>query len=63
MAISYSNIGATLESQGKYDDALGYHQKAVAIQIKVLGRGHPDVISAYKNIAIVLEHLGKKDFY
>ena len=43
VATSYNNIGVALHTQGKYDEALVYYQKALTILIKVLGEGHPDV--------------------
>ena len=59
VAISYSNIGAALDSQGKHDEALVYKQKALTIQIKVLGNEHPDVAKSYENIGTDLQCQGK----
>ena len=54
-------ISGPLDSQGKYDEALVYSQKALMIRIKVLGEGHPDVASSYNNIGSALNSQGKYD--
>jgi len=41
VAASYSNIGNVYNSQGQYEQALEYHQKALEIFIKVSGQDHP----------------------
>ena len=54
VATSYNTIGVALDSQGRYDEALVYYRKALAIRIKVLGEEHPDVASSYNNIGNAL---------
>ena len=58
-AASYNDIGVALHTQGKYDEALVYYQKALVIQIKILGEEHPDVATSYKNIGAALQAQGK----
>ena len=48
------------DSQGKYERALEYYQKALEIFIKVFGQDHPDVATSFNNIGAVYE--GKGDF-
>ena len=40
-------------NQGKYDEALAYHEKCLNIQLAKLGQDHPDVATTYNNIAFV----------
>ena len=40
---SYHKIGSVYESQGKYDEALDYYNKALTIRKNKLGEDHPDV--------------------
>ena len=60
--LSYLNasLGLALDNAGYYDKALEYHQKDLAISLKQLGAGHPDVATSYNNIG--LAH-GKKGEY
>ena len=39
--------------QGKLDKAIEFGEKALGIQIKVLGEEHPDVASSYNNLGNV----------
>ena len=43
VAESYTNIGNVYNTQGQYERALEYHQKALEIDIKVSGQDHLDV--------------------
>ena len=42
-AASYNNIGVAYYSLGDYDKALEYLNKALVVQLNVLGENHPDV--------------------
>ena len=61
LATSYNNIAIVYNYQGKYDQALEYYQKALAIRLKKLGADHPNVADYYNNIAIVYNNQGKHD--
>ena len=47
------------DSQGKYEEALDYYNKALTIRINKLGEDHPDVATTYNNIANVYDSQGK----
>ena len=53
VATSYNNIANVYYSQGKYDQALEYLQKALKISLKKLGADHPHVAMYYLNIGVV----------
>ena len=40
VAASYSNIGSVHDSQGKYEEALDYYNRALEIDIKISGHDH-----------------------
>ena len=50
VAASYNNNGLVYDRQGKYEEALEYHQKSLDIEIRVFGSDHPDVAKSYNNI-------------
>jgi hypothetical protein len=41
------------QTQGKFDKAIEFGEKALRIGIKVLGEEHPDVASSYNNLGLV----------
>jgi tetratricopeptide (TPR) repeat protein len=41
-AITLYAIGQTLHAQGKYEEALSYYERSLAITEKVLGGEHPE---------------------
>ena len=58
--VNHANYGVALNSlanvyaaQGKYTDAEGLYQRALAIKEKALGKDHPAVASSLNNLAIV----------
>ena len=54
MRFSYNKIlSFEYNYQGKYDQALEYYQKALAIRLKKLGADHPHVAMSYLNIGLV----------
>ena len=59
LAESYHNIGSSLQSLGKYDEALENHQKALEIWRKVYGENHPAAATSYNNIGASLISLGE----
>ena len=48
-------------SQGKHDDAVESHKKALAIYIKTLGEEHPSVATTYWNMGALYKAKGDKD--
>ena len=51
VAYSLSNLGHSLDENGRYDEALAVEQRALAIEERTLGVDHPD-------LGYVLNHLG-----
>jgi tetratricopeptide (TPR) repeat protein len=45
--------------QGKYGEAEGLFQRALAIREKALGRDHPDVAQTLHNLALVYRSQGR----
>ena len=57
----YNHIGKSLDSLGKYDEALENHQKGLEICLKMYGENHSDVATSHNNIGLSLDSLGKYD--
>ena len=49
----YFNLGNVAKNQGAYDEANGYYQKVLRIQVSKFGEDHEDVASTYLNLATV----------
>jgi len=54
-----TSLGAVLYAQGKYEEALGYHERALTTYEALLGPDHPDVALALNNVGNALEEQGK----
>lgn len=54
-------LGQSLAAQGKYNDALEWHSRALAGREKALGSDHPDTLATVNNMAIVFRSQGKYD--
>ena len=54
----FNSLAEVYSELGKYDKALEYYRKALAIDEKVLGPEHPTIIMSYNNIAGVYTKLG-----
>jgi predicted Ser/Thr protein kinase len=54
-----SNLGAMLSAQGRHEEALARHRRALSLYEECLGAGHPDVALAHSHIGAVLRNLGK----
>jgi CHAT domain-containing protein len=50
-------MGNVYSSQRQYINSLAYHQQALAIREKILGKQHPDVARSYNNIGITHQAL------
>ena len=53
--MTYNNVGALFDNQGKYDEALVEYRKCLAVQKAKLDKNHPDVAKTYNDIALVLD--------
>lgn len=58
-ATAYNNLGVTLSSLGRYNEAEENHQQALAIWQTVYGREHEDVALSYNNLGYVHLCLGR----
>jgi len=47
------------KSLGEYQKAINYHEKALAIDLKVYGEQHPDVANRYNNLGLAWYSLGE----
>jgi tetratricopeptide (TPR) repeat protein len=54
----YSKIGIGCRSDGLYDLALEWYEKALTIRVKALGPEHTDTASSYNNMGFTYEKLG-----
>ena len=54
----YNNIAGVCIAQGDYFKAWECYQKALEIQVKILGSDHPDTAATYNNIALVYQAQG-----
>ena len=61
IATVYNNIGLIYQSQGKYDEALTWLNKAREIREKVFGFQHPSTAGTYNNIGLIYKSQGKFD--
>ena len=60
VAASLNNIGAVLESQGRYTEASAHYERSLAIKLKVHGtEEHPDVALSLNNMGTVLFAQGR----
>jgi hypothetical protein len=46
-------MAMALDSQGKYDEALGIYEEVLNIQERVLGAEHPDTLMTINNMASI----------
>ena len=60
-AQAYFNIGMSLGTQGKIEQALAYHHEALTLREKVVGSEHPDTADSCNWIAVLLADQGRYD--
>ncbi len=60
-AMVLSDIGITLLKKGELTEALGYHERALAIFEESRGAGHSDIADLLHNMGTVLRQLGKTE--
>jgi tetratricopeptide (TPR) repeat protein len=54
-----SELGKSLDGQGRSQDALTWHKDTLAIQKRVLGPEHPDTLCSMDNLAVSYDNLGQ----
>ena len=59
MAQSLNNLANLYKAQGKYEEALQQHFKALKIREKLLGDDHPDCAETLYNLANLFRLQGK----
>jgi serine/threonine-protein kinase len=57
-AVYYHNLALALERQNRFDDALGMHQKALAVYRQAYSRPHPLLASAIARMAFTYQRAG-----
>ena len=53
------SIASLYYSQGKYAEALEYHNKSLEIDLRVVGPDHPHVASTYKSSRVIYRQQAK----
>ncbi|CAF1432909.1 unnamed protein product [Adineta steineri] len=53
----YHQLGRIKDSQGEYQEALSYYEKAFAIRQQSLHPNHPDLGDSYNNIGLVYDNM------
>jgi tetratricopeptide (TPR) repeat protein/tRNA A-37 threonylcarbamoyl transferase component Bud32 len=59
LATYFNDLGAVARNEGKYEEARGYHERALAIREKAVGPDHPNVAIALINLGNVAKDEGK----
>ena len=59
VASSLNNIGIVYHYKGKYDKALEYYRKTLALEEKALGPRHPHVAMSLNNLGAILKEQGE----
>ncbi|CAF1376284.1 unnamed protein product [Adineta steineri] len=54
----YHQLGLIKDNQGKYEEALTFYEKSLAIKQKTLPPNHPDLASSYSSIGSVHYNMG-----
>lgn len=57
----YNNIGNILEDLKKYDDAIDYHKKSLALRERIYGPESPEVARSLNNIGNIMSDLNKHE--
>ncbi|CAF0971087.1 unnamed protein product [Adineta steineri] len=54
----YHQLGLIMKDQGKYEEALTFYEKSLAIYQKTLSTNHPSLAMSYNNIGLVHYNMG-----
>ncbi|CAF4168483.1 unnamed protein product [Adineta steineri] len=54
----YDQLGSIKRDQGKYEEALTFYEKSLAIDQKTLPSNHPNLAISYNNIGLVHKNMG-----
>ncbi len=61
MALLWGNLGIAWASKGEYDKAIGYHEKALEVDIATFGESHPNVAGDWGNLGLAWAAKGEYD--
>lgn len=56
-----NNMGHVYSLMARYSEAIGAHNKALAIRLRLLGSNHPQVAQSYGNLGYVYDKQGRYD--
>ncbi|CAF3958608.1 unnamed protein product [Adineta steineri] len=56
-AYIYHQLGRVKDNQGKYQEAVAFHEKSIEVREKSLPPNHPDLAESYNNIGMVYNHM------
>ena len=59
IAATLNNIAVVYDTQGRYEKALEFYGRALAMRLKRLREDHPDVAATLNYMAIVYETQGR----
>jgi tetratricopeptide (TPR) repeat protein len=55
----FHQLGWIKDDQGKYEEAVGFYEKALEIKQKTLPANHPSLATSYNNIGLVYNNMGE----
>jgi tetratricopeptide (TPR) repeat protein len=58
-SLVYYQLGVVKRNQGKYEEAIGFYEKALEIDQKNLAPTHSDLAASYNNIGMVYDNMGE----
>ncbi len=61
ISFGYSQLGIAWHRKGEYNTAAGYFQRALEIDLKILGKNHPDIAKDYNNLGGISKSKGDFD--
>ena len=59
VAFRYYRLGEESHAKGQFRKAIGYYEKALAINREALGERHPNIAGSYNNLGLAWKNLGQ----
>ena len=60
-AFAHSQLGSIRRRQGKHEQALDHHEKALELRLDALGEAHPEVAGVYHDVGVTWFEKGEYD--
>ncbi|CAF4449126.1 unnamed protein product [Rotaria magnacalcarata] len=61
LAITWDNVGTSLENMGEHTKSLRFHENAINIRRKARSSDHPDLAVSYNNIGKLYDMVGERE--